>query len=258
MFKKVNASEKVIGWYSTGPKIKPVDMEIHEMFRSYTTHPVLVIIDVNPHKRGDPMEIPTQAYVAVESKPDTNKSASVQLTSRRQFAHLPSEIGAYEAEEVGVEHLLRNIRDSTDSSLTDQIQAKLSSLRGLKNRLSEIDLYVNQVIAGKLPVNHPILYNIQDMFNLIPDLSVKELVRSFATNTHDNLMQIYLSSLIRSIVALHDLINNKLSNRQHEADEGKTEEQKKEEKKKREKEAQEKAKKKKEEEQKAAKSGGGF
>jgi len=248
MFKKVNASEKVIGWYSTGPKIKPVDIEINEMFRSYTPHPVLVIIDVNP-KQGDELEIPTQAYVAVEAKPDTNKT-QVGAVTRRQFAHLPSEIGAYEAEEVGVEHLLRNIRDNTDSSLSDQIQAKLSSLRGLKNRLNEIHDYVTAVLSNKLPVNHTIMYNIQDMFNLMPDLSLSSLQRSFAVNTHDNFMQIYLSSLIRAIVALHDLINNKLQNRVAELDEGKTEEEKKEEKLKREKEAREKEKKRKEEEEK--------
>jgi len=31
----------------------------------------------------------------------------------RQFVHLPSSIGASEAEEVGVEHLLRDIKDAS-------------------------------------------------------------------------------------------------------------------------------------------------
>jgi len=31
----------------------------------------------------------------------------------RTFDHVPSEIGAEEAEEVGVEHLLRDIKDTT-------------------------------------------------------------------------------------------------------------------------------------------------
>ena len=36
MFKKVNAKEKIIGWYSTGPKIKPQDIQINELFRKYS------------------------------------------------------------------------------------------------------------------------------------------------------------------------------------------------------------------------------
>merc|ERR1719198_1332310 len=35
MFKKVNQKERVVGWYSTGPKIKPSDLNIHELFRRY-------------------------------------------------------------------------------------------------------------------------------------------------------------------------------------------------------------------------------
>jgi 26S proteasome regulatory subunit N8 len=35
MFKKVNSKEKVVGWYSTGPKIKTSDIDIHEIFKKY-------------------------------------------------------------------------------------------------------------------------------------------------------------------------------------------------------------------------------
>ena len=32
--------------------------------------------------------------------------------AQKTFAHVPSEIGAYEAEEIGVEHLLRDVKDA--------------------------------------------------------------------------------------------------------------------------------------------------
>lgn len=244
MFKKVNAREKVLGWYSTGPKIRPADIEINEMFRAYTNDPILVIVDVNP--RGD-LEIPTQAYVSVESKPEESS------VSRRAFTHVLSEVGAYEAEEVGVEHLLRNIRDSSESSMTDQVRAKVSSLKALRNRLQDISAYLERVLSGKLPMNHAILYNLQDMFNLMPDLQIKQLTQSFTTNTNDNMMTIYISSLIRSICALHDLINNKIVNKVTEIEEGKTEAEKAAERKKAKEEEEEKKKKAKEEEEKKKK-----
>lgn len=106
-------------------------------------------------------------------------------------------------------------------------------------------------MEGKLPVNHAILGNLQDVFNLLPGLSAplapqtqtnsymngngaghltngtakdgpglphglasdSELARAMSVKTNDQLMNIYLSSLIRAITAFHDLIENKISNR---------------------------------------------
>lgn len=115
------AREKVIGWYSTGPKIRPADIDINELVRRYTPHPVLVIVDVNPR---DDLEIPTTAYITVETRPEEISK------SRETFVHIPCEIGANEAEEVGVEHLLRNIRDNTGGTMSDAVIAKLNSLKG--------------------------------------------------------------------------------------------------------------------------------
>lgn len=242
MFKKVNAREKVVGWYSTGPKIRPADMEINDLLKRYTTNPVLTIIDVNPR---DDLEIPTDAYVCIQT--DTETRGAFKNT----FVHLPSEVGAYEAEEVGVEHLLRDIRDTSESTVADQVNGKLTSLKSLKKRMEEMHRYLSDVAEGKMPVNHQILYNMQDMFNLSPNLKVEELVKAFSVNTNDNMLVIYLSSLIRSIIALHNLINNKAMN--IEAERKANEPPKTEEDLKREKEEREKALKEKEDKEKAEK-----
>eukprot|EP01006_Ploeotia_vitrea_P044260 TRINITY_DN66820_c8_g8_i1.p1 TRINITY_DN66820_c8_g8~~TRINITY_DN66820_c8_g8_i1.p1 ORF type:complete len:382 (-),score=240.16 TRINITY_DN66820_c8_g8_i1:52-1164(-) len=207
MFNKVNAKEKVVGWYSTGPKIRPQDLQINELLRKYTPHPVLSIIDVNP---ADNVEIPTTAYLSVETVGEERSQ------SRHTFQHLACEVGASEAEEVGVEHLLRDIRDTTSSSVADQVQAKLASLKALHKRMREMHDYLELVASGKLPPNNKIIYNMQNAFNLSPNLQVEELVRAFTVKTNDNMLVIYLASLIRSIIALHNLINNKLTNQELE------------------------------------------
>lgn len=43
-----------------------------------------------------------------------------------------------------------------------------------------------------------------------------ELARAMSVKTNDQLMTIYLSSLIRAITAFHDLIENKIQNRQQQ------------------------------------------
>ena len=60
-------------------------------------------------------------------------------------------------------------------------------------------------------MNHPILYQLQDVFNLLPNLSIEEFSRSFAVKTNDQLLVVYVASLIRSVIALDNLIGNKLS-----------------------------------------------
>eukprot|EP01094_Clydonella_sp_ATCC50884_P015032 TRINITY_DN2560_c0_g1_i1.p1 TRINITY_DN2560_c0_g1~~TRINITY_DN2560_c0_g1_i1.p1 ORF type:complete len:330 (-),score=120.54 TRINITY_DN2560_c0_g1_i1:125-1114(-) len=219
MFKKVNAREKLVGWYSTGSKIQPNDLDIHDMFRRYctpelqargmsapVTQPVLVVIDVKPKELG----IPTKAYKTVEEVSEEGKEPTLR------FQHIPSEIGALEAEEVGVEHLLRDVKDNAVSSLATDVGNKLIALRSLGTHLQEMHDYLEMVVSKKLPVNHQIVSQIQDIFNLMPNLNADEVVRSFAIKTNDMMLAIYLSSLIRSIIALHNLINNKISNRKLE------------------------------------------
>ncbi len=46
----------------------------------------------------------------------------------KNFVHIPSSVEAFEAEEVGVEHLLREIKDVTTGELGTQVNQKLKSL----------------------------------------------------------------------------------------------------------------------------------
>ncbi|KAG8651443.1 hypothetical protein MANES_07G126400v8 [Manihot esculenta] len=123
MFKRINAREHVVGWYSTGPKLRENDLDIHGLLNDYVSNPVLVIIDVQPVELG----IPTKTYCAVE-------------------------------EERGVEHLLRDVKDASISTLATEVSGKLTVLKGLDARLREIRSYLDLVMDGKLPLNHEILY----------------------------------------------------------------------------------------------------
>lgn len=169
--------------------------------------------------------------------------------TQNTFMHVPSSIEAEESEEIGVEHLLRDIKDLSTGTLSTRVTDRLNSLHGLQARLSEISDYLQGVIKNDLPVNHQIIYNLQDIFNLLPniDLSptshqstpsrksfdgdvamqnlsevsavaqdltglVLDRSRPLTIVTNDQLLVMYLSSLIRAVIALHGLVNNKLEN----------------------------------------------
>lgn len=71
-----------------------------------------------------------------------------------------------------------------------------------------------------MPVNHQIVYHLQDALNLLPDLNDPETTSSFVTSTNDELLVVYLSSLIRAVIALHALVDNKATIGRAEFEEG--------------------------------------
>ncbi|CCE89988.1 proteasome regulatory particle lid subunit RPN8 TDEL_0A06560 [Torulaspora delbrueckii] len=241
MCKKINAKEKLIGWYHSGPKLKASDLKINDLFKKYTsTNPLLLIVDVKQQGVG----LPTDAYVAIEQVKDDGTS------TEKTFIHLPCTIEAEEAEEIGVEHLLRDVRDQAAGGLSIRLTNQLKSLKGLQRKLKDIVSYLNKVINGELPVNHTILGKLQDVFNLLPNLgspnedemnlksadvvnSSNNLQKALTVKTNDELMVIYVANLVRSIIAFDDLIDNKMQNKKlqerkaKEHEENKLEEEKK-------------------------------
>ena len=106
----------------------------------------------------------------------------------------------------------RDIQDKTVGTLSQCISSQLLSLHGLQTHLSGIRDYLQKVAKKKLPINHQILYQLQDVFNLLPNLNVEEFTRSFAVKTNDQLLVVYVASLIRSVIALDNLIGRALVN----------------------------------------------
>lgn len=204
MFKKVNAREKIVGWYHTGPRLHKNDIAVNDLMRSYNQNAILVIIDAEPPELG----LPTEAYYSVEEVHDDGTPTS------KTFEHIPSEIGAEEAEEVGVEHLLRDIRNITVGSLSQQLTNQLNGLKGFFASLNDIKSYLDKVIKGELPINHQIVYQLQDIFNLLPEVTLPGFVKSTFIKTNDQALVVYLASMIRSVIALHNLISNKIQNKE--------------------------------------------
>ncbi|GAX23657.1 26S proteasome regulatory subunit N8 [Fistulifera solaris] len=203
MYRKVNAKERVVGFYSTGPQIRPNDLRIHDIVERFLpkgtlTPAVFCIIDIRP----DRQDLPITSYRVVE-----------ELSGKhvhRSFAHVPVQMGALEAEEVGVEHLLRDINDPTISTVASLIKAKVAGMATLTEKLVECKDYLQAVAHGTVSPNHEIIANLQTILNLLPNLNTPDLVKSLIVKTNDLEMALYLAALIRSVIALHDLVNNKI------------------------------------------------
>ncbi|WVN88162.1 uncharacterized protein L203_103363 [Cryptococcus depauperatus CBS 7841] len=226
MFRKVNAKEHPIGFYHTGPRLRSSDLEITELFKRFCTRPVMVIVDVRPTGGRGETGIPTDAYFAVEEIRDDGTA------TQRTFTHVPTSIEAEEAEEIGVEHLLRDISSSssapsssllTTQSLSTRVTSQIQALRGLYARLAEISEYLEAVRCKKMPVNHQIIYHLQEIIGLVPQLGGDiELGKAFRSEVNDQSLVVFLSSIIRTVLALHDLIGNRIENARQDLEDAKS------------------------------------
>ena len=82
MFRKVDAREYVVGFYSTGPKIRANDLQLHELMTKYCENPVFVIIDV----RKDVIGVPVKAYAAVDTLQEDGKETKLEFSHVREKA----------------------------------------------------------------------------------------------------------------------------------------------------------------------------
>ena len=227
MFQKINTKEKLVGWYSSGPKIRPHDIEINEVFRKYCDKPVFVIIDVQEKKES--MGIPAESYIMKE---EVDQDGQLIKT----FFKLNTIIEASLPEEIGVEFMLKDINDPNRvGSVSKIINDKEQSLRALIKKLTDIKTYLTNAISGKIPINSQIVYNIQEIFNLLPNFDNESIIKAMSIQTNNNYLVLYLSWLAKTVVALHKLINNKIAIKEEE-NISKENEKKEEERKKKEKE----------------------
>ena len=58
-------------------------------------------------------------------------------------------------------------------------------------------------------VDNEIIGIIQSIFNLLPNLELKDTLDSLATKSDDSAFMVFISQLCRSVVSLHELVNQK-------------------------------------------------
>jgi 26S proteasome regulatory subunit N8 len=59
----------------------------------------------------------------------------------------------------------------------------------------------------------------------LPNLKVDQVVKNFSVKTNDYMHVVYISTLIRSVISLHNLINNKIATKEIETENAKRDEE---------------------------------
>jgi 26S proteasome regulatory subunit N8 len=209
MFRKVLPKVRVVGWYSSGPQICANDMLMHLLIAERfcpTTPPVYCVVNTDPNNKG----VPVLAYVATEGGNRTSQSASAgSMTAPVEFRNVPTNLGALEAEEIGIEHLLRDITDSTVGSLSTQINDRLVSLGRLEQLLGNIADYLTDIGNGVLPMSQDILVALQELVGLQPKLHQLKTSPEMITTANDQALTTFVATLSRTVMALYEVVLNR-------------------------------------------------
>ena len=200
MFRKINIKEKVLGWYATGSTFREHDLELNEIWARYAPFPVLLVLDVRATRE---FELPTKAFYSVRG---VNEKGLVVRT----FKNIACSVDAYEAEEVGVEHLVREIKDLNMDSLQSKLGAKVGSLLALEKKVETIRGYLTDVLEGRRRQDPQIVRALHQIMSRLPKLLSEELKQVMSTRMNDNYLSIYVSSLVKGVINIHYLLNNRI------------------------------------------------
>lgn len=59
MMRRINSKERIMGWYSSGPRIRKNDIQLNEIIRRNNTNPVFVVCNVTEEQQ---IGLPTEAF----------------------------------------------------------------------------------------------------------------------------------------------------------------------------------------------------
>lgn len=190
LFRKVNSVEQIVGWYHTSSHLQKNDLQITQTFQAYTKDPVLAVIDAENSQAGSPVKC---YRLERESHCST-------ASTRFVFSHVPFEIEAEEAEEVGVQQLIEDIKDANMGDLENKIQRTVFALSELVSGLGVIEKYLLEVENGERKYNAGTMQSIQELMNSIPrriPAAMREHVQEAEANG-------YICASVRSVVLLND------------------------------------------------------
>ncbi len=92
----------------------------------------------------------------------------------------------------------------------------MTSVKALIQRLTDIKTYMSNVLSKRIPLNPTIVNNIQEIFNYLPNFETDDIIKSLSIQTNNNYLVLYLGWLVKTIVSLHKLINNKIMLKEEE------------------------------------------
>ncbi|XP_046354142.1 eukaryotic translation initiation factor 3 subunit F-like [Haliotis cracherodii] len=197
LYRKVNAAEVIVGWYSTSGDVSSHSVLIHEYYSREAKNPVHLTVDTTV-KTG---KLGMKAYVSTPM-------GVPGRTVGTMFTPVTIDIVRYEPEQIGVNVLQqgktvnkRSVSMSSDLALVE------SSTKKLKEIIVLVLSYVDDVLSGKLPADSKTGRMLMNIVTSIPHTDTEDFESMLNSNMKDLLMVVYLTNLTRTQLALNEKLS---------------------------------------------------
>ena len=197
-YAKVFENYEVLGWYSTGDEILKEDSNIHEQVMTFNDSPLFLLCGVNLKNAKD---IPLFVY---ESKMSVGKDNESQLT----WAEIAYKIETEESERISVDFVNRMEKAGSDiSSLVPHFATLSNAIDMLNQRIQVLVNYLEQVKAGKIPVNHRMLRQVNSLVHRLPAVDSPQFTNDYINELNETLMITYMATMTKGTNQLNDVVD---------------------------------------------------
>jgi translation initiation factor 3 subunit F len=205
LHRKVNPSEVIVGWYSTGSDVTEHSVLIHEYYSRECKNPIHLTVDTSLKNGHMGMKAFTSSALGVPGK-----------TVGTMFTPVAVEISSVEAETVGVNFIsmtkgaprvagLGSLGSGVAMS-TDLQQVTSSCIR-LQDSLSKLTQYVDSVLRGESSPDAQVGRCLMKLVNSVPKVSSQDFEDMINCQMKDLLMIVYLSNLTKTQLILGEKLN---------------------------------------------------
>ncbi|XP_076446573.1 eukaryotic translation initiation factor 3 subunit F-like [Babylonia areolata] len=198
LHRKVNSSETIVGWYSTGSEVSVHSVLIHEYYAREVKNPIHLTVDTIMRKGRMNMKAFISTVIGVPGK-----------TTGTMFTPVQVNITSYDAEQTGLEVLQQGKYNTKRSvSVPSDLCQVESACSHVRTMLQQVIEYVDNVLAGKIPADPTVGRSLHDLVSCVPNIDPEKFENMLNSNMKDLLMVMYLANLTRSQLLLHENLSN--------------------------------------------------
>jgi translation initiation factor 3 subunit F len=195
LHKKVNGSEVIVGWYTTGADITEHSVLIHEYYSRECKNPVHLTVDTSLKQAGRmAVKAYTSAQMGIPGK-----------TTGTMFTPVPYEILSSEPEAVGLDFIqVAKDRPKRTLSSVNDLQQLTSTCARIQEMLTKVIEYVDSVLSGAVVADNSVGRMLMEFVNSVPKIKPEDFEEMVNSNMKDLLMVVYLSNLAKTQLLLSE------------------------------------------------------
>lgn len=198
LFKLAYATYECLGWYSTGDKPRPKDIELHQLMTKYNERPLYLMLDPKAKAERD---LPVAVYI---EEVHVDKGTTTNALVKTAF-----EIATDEAERITAVHCAkvagRNDQASS-SALLPHFSTLSKAIGQLNSRVTVLHRFLQDVQTGKIKPDQKILREIKGMCHRLPTMDSEDFTDDFLAEYNDALLVTYLSTITKGTHMIGDVV----------------------------------------------------